>query len=58
MEQVENRDTYKVKLTMKDGTALDVWIDAQTFLETKMGGQPRRLDGVYHPWKSISVIIA
>jgi len=49
MEKVENRDTYNLKLTMKDGTALDVWIDAQTFLETKMGGQPRRLDGVYHP---------
>jgi len=49
MEKVENRDAYKLKLTMKDGTALDVWIDAQTFLETKMGGQPRRLDGAYHP---------
>jgi hypothetical protein len=27
---------------------LDVWIDAQTFLETKMGGQPPRFDGVCH----------
>jgi hypothetical protein len=24
-------------------------VDAQTFLETKIEGQPRRLDGVYHP---------
>ena len=26
-----------------------MWIDAQTFLEAKIEGQPRRLDGTYHP---------
>ena len=49
MEKVEDRDTYKLKMTMKDGNAMNVWIDAQTFLETKIEGQSRRLDGVYHP---------
>jgi outer membrane lipoprotein-sorting protein len=49
MEKVEDRDAYKVKLTMKDGQAIHVWIDAQTFLETKIEGQPRRLDGTDHP---------
>jgi len=49
MEKVEDRDTYKLKLTMKDGHETHVWIDAQTFLERKIEGQPRRLDGVYHP---------
>jgi hypothetical protein len=49
MEQVEDRDTYKIKLTMKSGEAIHVWIDAQTFLETKIEGQPRRLDGTSHP---------
>jgi len=49
MEKVEDRDTYKIKLTMKNGTAIHVWIDAQTFLEAKMEGQPRRLDGADHP---------
>jgi hypothetical protein len=48
-EKVEDRDTYKLKLTMKDGEAKHVWIDAQTYLETKIEGQPRRLDGIYHP---------
>lgn len=48
MEKVENRDNYKLKLTMKDGHSTHVWIDAQTFLETKIEGQPRRLDGTYH----------
>jgi len=49
MEKVEDRDTYKVKLTMKTGVAVHVWIDAQTFLEAKIEGQPRRLDGTFHP---------
>ncbi len=48
MENVEDRDTYKLKLTMKDGHTLQVWIDAQTFLEAKIDGLPRRLDGKEH----------
>ena len=48
MENVEDRDTYMLKLTMKNGQAIHDWIDAQTFLEAKVKGQPRRLDGVFH----------
>jgi hypothetical protein len=48
-EKVEDRDTYKLKLTLKSGDVTRVWVDAQTFLETKIQGQPRRLDGTYHP---------
>ena len=48
-EQVEGRSAYKVKLTTKDGNSKHVWIDTQTFLETKIEGQPRRLDGTDHP---------
>jgi len=48
-EKVEGLDAYKLKLTTKDGQAIHVWINAQTFLEAKIEGQPRRLDGVYHP---------
>jgi outer membrane lipoprotein-sorting protein len=49
IEKVEERDTYKLKLTMRDGHTVHVWIDTATFLETKIEGQPRRLDGVNHP---------
>ena len=49
IEKVEDHDTYKIKLTTKDEYSFNVWIDTQTFLETKMEGQPRRLDGTYHP---------
>jgi hypothetical protein len=48
-EKVEDRDTYKLKLTMRNGQAIHVWIDAGTFLEAKIEGQPRMLDGTYHP---------
>jgi hypothetical protein len=49
MEKVDDHDTYKVKMTMQDGQAVHVWIDAQTFLEAKIEGQPRRMDGTEHP---------
>ena len=48
-EKVEDRNTYKVRLTTKDGNSRLVWIDTQNFLETKIEGQPRRLDGTNHP---------
>lgn len=48
MEKVGDRDTYNLKLSMKNGETIHVWIDAQTFLEVKSGGQPRRLDGKIH----------
>jgi len=49
MEKVDGRDAYKLKLTMKDGHSQHVWIDAETFLEAKTEGTPRRLDGIEHP---------
>jgi len=49
IEKVEDRDCYKLKLTMNDGRTIHDWIDAQSFLETKIEGQPRRLDGKIHP---------
>lgn len=48
-EKVEGKDTYRLKLTFKNGEAQRVWIDVNTFLETKIEGTPRRLDGAYHP---------
>jgi outer membrane lipoprotein-sorting protein len=47
-EKVEDRDTYRLKLTMKNGDVQHVWVDAQTYLEAKIEGAPRRLDGKYH----------
>ncbi len=49
LEKVENREAYKLKLTLKSGQVMHLWIDAQTFLDAKIEGQPRRLDGKDHP---------
>lgn len=48
-EPVEGRPAYKLKVTDKNGNARHVWVDAESFLETKVEGVPRRLDGKYHP---------
>jgi len=48
-EKVEGRDAYNLKVTDKNGNARHVWVDAGTFLETKIEGTPRRLDGKYRP---------
>lgn len=48
VEAVEGSPAYKLKLTMKDGTTRRVWIDARTFLDVKVQGVPRRMDGKVH----------
>lgn len=48
-EKIEGRDTYKIKVVEKSGHTFHVWIDAQNFLEAKIEGQPRVLDGTEHP---------
>jgi hypothetical protein len=48
-EKVEGRDTYKIKVVERSGHTFHMWIDAHTFLEAKIEGQPRRLDGTEHP---------
>ncbi len=48
-EQVNGRKTYKLKLALKNGETRHLWIDAQTFLDTKIDGTPRRFDGKLRP---------
>jgi len=43
-EQIEGRNTYRLKLTRSDGSARQLWVDAQTFLEARIEGEPRRMD--------------
>ena len=49
VDQVEGHSAYNLKVTDKNGNARHVWVDAQNFLEIKIEGSPRRLDGKYHP---------
>lgn len=59
-DKVDGRDAYRLKVTLKNGTVQHVWIDAQSFLDVKVEGLPRRMDGtmravwIYqHDFKSI-----
>jgi len=47
-EKIEGKKTYKLKLTSKSGEQRFVWVDAATFLEAKISGEPRKLDGRPH----------
>lgn len=46
-EKVEGRDAYKLKVTTNNGDVRRVWVDAQSFLDVKIDGTPRRMDGKY-----------
>src|SRR5438128_158111 len=48
-ESVDGHDCYQLKLTLKDGQVRNVWVDGKTFMERKMDGEPRRIDGRLHP---------
>jgi outer membrane lipoprotein-sorting protein len=48
VEPVEGHDAYKLKLTLKGGAVQHIWIDAQSFLDVKVEGAPRKMDGRMH----------
>lgn len=47
-EKIEGKDAYKLKLTPASGMSRNVWVDASSFLEVKIDGEPRKLDGRVH----------
>jgi hypothetical protein len=48
MEPVEGKSAYKLMVTPSNAPPMNVWIDAASFLEVKMDGEPRKLDGRMH----------
>jgi hypothetical protein len=48
VEAVEGHDAYKLKLALQDGSTQHIWIDAKSFLDVKVEGSPRRMDGHMH----------
>ena len=48
VEPVAGHPAYKLKLTMKGGDTQNIWIDSQSFLDVKVEGIPRRMDGKMH----------
>jgi outer membrane lipoprotein-sorting protein len=48
VEKVEGKDAYKLKVTQKSGDVKYIWIDAQSFLDVRVSGPQRRMDGKMH----------
>lgn len=48
VDKVEGKDTYRLRLTNAAGASRNLWIDAASFLEVKIDGEPRKLDGRAH----------
>jgi outer membrane lipoprotein-sorting protein len=48
VEKVEGKDAYKLKLTKASGASRNLWVDKASFLEVKIDGEPRKLDGRAH----------
>ena len=48
IEPVEGHDAYKLKLTLKSGRVQRIWIDTRSFLDVKVEGTPRSMDGRMH----------
>jgi outer membrane lipoprotein-sorting protein len=47
-ELVDGLPTYRLKVTQKNGDVKHVWVDAKTFLDVKIDGFPRHMDGKMH----------
>jgi outer membrane lipoprotein-sorting protein len=45
VEKVEGHPAYKLKVTQKNGQVARVWVDAESFLDVKLSGTPKRMDG-------------
>lgn len=49
VEKVEDHEAYRLKVTLQGGQVQHIWVDAETFLEVKIEGTPRRMDGRMRP---------
>jgi hypothetical protein len=45
VEPVEGKEAYRLKLTPSNGHVQHIWIDAHSFLDVKVEGAPRHMDG-------------
>jgi len=47
-DTVEGHAAYRLKVTLKNGQVRHVWVDGQSFLDLRVEGEPRKLDGKPH----------
>jgi hypothetical protein len=49
VEKVGSQNAYKLKLIMRGGEVRHIWIDTESFLDIKIDGIPRSMDGRMRP---------
>jgi hypothetical protein len=47
-DPVDGKPAYRLKLTTRQGAVSHIWIDAKSFLDVKVEGPQRRMDGRMH----------
>ena len=64
LEKVEGKSAYKLRLSPKTRAPYHVWVDATSFLELKVEGEPRKLDNrvrqvavYYRDYKSVGGVM-
>jgi hypothetical protein len=64
VDQLEGRDQYVLRVTLKNGETRRVWVDAQTFLETRVDNKPARVEGrmrsastYYHDYRAVNKLM-
>jgi hypothetical protein len=64
VERLDGRNAYKLKLIVKDGEVRHLWVDAQSFLDVRFDGEPRRFDGrmrtvstYFHDYKPVNGVM-
>jgi hypothetical protein len=62
-EQVDGRDTFKLKVTLSRGGVRWLYLDAGSALEVKLetmrtvSGRPRRVETFYHDWQAVDGLL-
>jgi hypothetical protein len=64
IEKIEGRRNYRLNVRLASGETSDVWIDAQTFLDTRFDrttytaqGQPAIISVLYHDYKTVEGLV-
>jgi len=52
-EVVEEQEHLQAQADAEGGEQIHLWIDAKSFLEAKIDGEPRRMDGRMRKWLSL-----
>jgi hypothetical protein len=64
MDNLDGHDQYVLRVTLKNGETRRVWVDAQTFLESRVDNKPARVEGrmraastYFHDYRAVNKLM-